>query len=457
MNDRKQPIHTFIAAIFAFLVALPSSAPAAVEGKQPKLAIIFDGSGSMCGYFLPNDPARILQNLIKQAMILRNPSEGINVLSLRQKNDSKVSAQADLAPVAANFQAQAEVLSQLGKAGAGSCAPFDGRGSNLELIFDPQSGVLNSQAIVLVTDAQMKDKDRDTFLQGYDNWAMQTIKEGKVPYSGYVMAQSDFEGAYFSVAEPDRKIQASGYRLGLHKRPLALFWFAKGEEQLPAIATLATAFAKSKPVVQNLLPFVQSDALPLKIQHFSVALGLDQLLINSGQLTQAQLFDSDRSKKALLSCVKPSILDDRKTLSIQVKNACADTRPLWDGLTSLKYGVQLINQVPAVQYRMDGWDYNEKTHFHEMTIDRQLKEISFTITPMLRPEDSRTSLVNWSVDSDFCPHHKNAQGCLQLLNGKTYQLDVLSQHLARRSRPASQKLIEPIGTMTFQIQMDYKK
>ena len=147
----------------------------------PDVSIVFDGSGSMCGYFTPNDSNRVLLNLIQEAMIARGSSSGVQVFSLRQKTKNQINAKVDLASVSPNFQAQAEILDQQGKKTANGCAPFDGIGSNLELIFNAQTGVSNSNAIVLITDAQMQDADRDVFLNGYEQWAKSSIKEGKRP------------------------------------------------------------------------------------------------------------------------------------------------------------------------------------------------------------------------------------------------------------------------------------
>lgn len=463
MRDQRLrlPIFAMISAILT--IGAMNTALAASDSKQPPalaLSMVFDGSGSMCSYFLPNDQQRLLLSLIKQAMIMRNPDSGIQVLTLRQKNKTKVSASADLVPVAANFQAQAEILAQLGKTSAGGCSPFDGIGSNLELIFDTQANIVNSKAIVLVTDAQIKEADRDVFLNGYQSWAAQAIKEGKVPYAGYVLAQTGFEGTYYSIAEPDSQLRATGYKLPRHSRPLALFWFAKGEDQLASITTLANIFGKSQTIVQQLLPTVQAIALPLKIQPFVSSASLEQLLVNSGQLTKVQLFDNSRSEKVILPCVKSSIQMDNKILQLQAQLTCADTRPLWDGVTSVKYGMQLKSMAPSIQYKIDGWTYNEKSKNFELTIDRQFKEKSFNIIPSLsqNQEDGRISLMNWSVDSDFCPKTNDGQkACLAQLHGKTYQLDTLSQQLVSRSRSALQMLLEPVAKATFQIKMDYKK
>ena len=97
--------------IFTAAVASLLSASALAA---PDVSIVFDGSGSMCGYFTPNDSNRVLLNLIQEAMIARGSSSGVQVFSLRQKTKNQINAKVDLASVSPNFQAQAEILDQQG-------------------------------------------------------------------------------------------------------------------------------------------------------------------------------------------------------------------------------------------------------------------------------------------------------------------------------------------------------
>ena len=422
----------------------------------PDVSIVFDGSGSMCGYFTPNDSNRVLLNLIQEAMIARGSSSGVQVFSLRQKTKNQINAKVDLASVSPNFQAQAEILDQQGKKTANGCAPFDGIGSNLELIFNAQTGVSNSNAIVLITDAQMQDADRDVFLNGYEQWAKSSIKEGKTPYAGYILAQVNFEGAYYSLAEPKEELKAKGYDLAKHNRPLALFWFAKGEEQLNTIYGLAKVFNNSKPVVQHLLPFVQASTLPLQAQPFSATPNLSQLLVDAGKITTIQRYDNDRSETIIRGCFKASIQNN--LLSLQARPACADNKPFWEGVNSLKYGVQLKSLIPNVRYTLDGWTYNEKNKLFELPLERKFKEKNFKIIANFSATDSRSSLANWSMGSDFCPNaSKENKACLAQLSGKTYQLDGLSQALVNRSKPLSEQLLVPIANTVFNAKLEYKK
>ena len=41
-----------------------------VTYAAPDVSIVFDGSGSMCGYFTPNDSNRVLLNLIQEAKLM---------------------------------------------------------------------------------------------------------------------------------------------------------------------------------------------------------------------------------------------------------------------------------------------------------------------------------------------------------------------------------------------------
>lgn len=422
----------------------------------PDVSIVFDGSGSMCGYFTPNDSNRVLLNLIQEAMIARGSSSGVQVFSLRQKTKNQVNAKVDLALVNANFQTQAEILDQQGKKTANGCAPFDGIGSNLELIFSPQTEVSNSNVIALITDAQLQDADRDLFLKGYEEWVKRSIKEGKVPYAGYIVTQANFEGAYYSVAEPNPKLKAIGYNLAKHNRPLALFWLAKGEESLSAIYGLAKAFSSGKPIVQHLLPFTQASSLPLKGASFSSTMSLSQLLVDAGRISFIQRYDSDRSESVIRSCLKASIQNDM--LLLQAKPSCADNKPLWEGVTSIKYSIQAKSIAPNTQIVFDGWTYNSKSQSFELTLDRLFKESAIKVSPTLLAQESRVNLVNWSTTSDFCPEiDKKIKECLNQLQGKTYQLDILSQQLTNRAKPVSQALLLPLQNAAFRIKLEYKK
>lgn len=422
----------------------------------PDVSIVFDGSGSMCGYFTPNDNSRVLLNLIQEAMIARGSSSAIDVFSLRQKNKSQINVKVDLAPVSPNFQTQAEILDQQGKKTANGCAPFDGIGSNIELIFNSQSLVSQSNAIALITDAQLQDADRDVLLSGYEAWANQAIKEGKTPYAGYIVAQANFEGAYYSIAEPDAKLKASGYNLAKHSRPIALFWFAKDESSLATIYQLAKVFNNSKPVVQHLLPFIQVTNAPFKTTAFVAKPTLADILVDAGKISTIQRYDNGRSESVIRSCVKASIEAD--TLLLKAKPSCADNKPLWEGVNSLKYSVQLKSIAPNTQTILDGWTYKPKSQTFEIQLDRMFKEGTLKVMPKLSTTDSRSSLMNWSTTSDFCPQiNKKPKECLTQLFGKTYQLDVLSQQLTNRSKPISKSLLSPIESHSFLFKIEYKK
>lgn len=422
----------------------------------PDVSIVFDGSGSMCGYFTPNNNDRILLNLIQEAMIARGSSSAVDVFALRQKNKSQVSAKTDLLPVSANFQAQAEVLDQQGKKGASDCMPFDGVGSNVELIFNAQTEVSRSNVIALITDAQLQEVDRDVFLRGYEEWANRVIKEGKTPYAGYIMAQANFEGAYYSIAEPDAKLKAAGYLLPKHSRPIALFWFAKGAASLKTVYSLANAFNNSKPVIQQVLPFVQAMAPPFKATEFNTNMTLPQLLADAGKISAIQRYDTDRSENVIRGCLKPVLQAD--SLLLQVKPLCADNKPIWEGVKTLTYSIQTKPVAASMQTVLDGWTYNSRSLRYEWSLERLFKEGTFKVTLIDAPQDNRTSLLNWSVASDFCPNvSKKNQECLGQLAGKTYQLDILSQQLTNRSKSLSQGLFAFLRDTSFKLKLEYKK
>lgn len=420
------------------------------NSTHASVAIVFDGSASMCGYFLPNNKDRVLLNLIKQSMIIRNPKSGKNVLILGHQNKGKSNLKNGLIPVPAGFQAQAEVLAQSGKPLTSSCTPFDGESSQLDLVFDINLTPMQSDAFVLISDAQFIEEDRDKFLAGYEDWANKTIKEKKTPYAGYIVAQVPFAGTYYSRAQKGTK-----YMLSTHSRPLALFWFARGEQELEKINSLLKVFGNSQKVVQHLLPFTQIGAYSSEIRPFSTVISLPQLLLNQ-KVTTIQRFATDRSEQVIRSCLVSKIEGNHREIELEVQKVCADNRPFWDEVTSINYAVQLHDITPKIQYVLDGWQYNTKTNSFEISINRSFKSKDFNIVPSLPKVEKaqRTSLANWSVDSDFCPQIKD---CLSQLNGRTYQLDTLSQQLVVSSEEASKTLLEPLKNTMFRLQVEVKK
>jgi hypothetical protein len=434
------------------LVIMTLIAMIGISGNsKASVAIVFDGSASMCGYFLPNDQQRVLLNLIKQSMIIRNPNAGKNVLTLGQVDKKKSHSKTGLTLVPANFQAQAEILAQNGKQLAGGCAPFDGDSSNLDLVFDAKLTPMQSDAFVLISDTQFKEEDRDKFLAGYEDWANKTIQAGKTPYAGYVIAQVPFAGTYYSRAQTGTQ-----YTLAAHSRPLALFWFARGEQELEKINSLIKAFGNSQKVVQHLLPFTKVDTFPLEIKPFSAVVTLPQLLLNH-KVATIQRFATGRSEQVIRSCLVSDVEveEGHQEIELEVQKLCADNRPFWDEVTSINYAVQLQGITPQTQYVLDGWQYNAKTKSFEISINRSFQGKDFHITPSLPKAENaqRTSLVNWSVDSDFCPQVKE---CLSRLNGRTYQLDMLSQQLVISSEEASKALLEPLKNTVFHLKMKVK-
>ena len=440
----------------SILLAIAIAASGSVHAAD--VSIVFDGSASMCGYFVADNSARILPGLIRDAMILRGSSPDNQVLSLRQRGKGKVSAKTDLTPVAPEFQRQAEVLAQQGKKAAG-CAPFDGIGSNLELIFDNQSGLSNSKAVILITDAQLVEGDRDVFLRGYQAWAEKSLTEGKTPYAGYIVAQTAFTGSYYPIADPVPARRASGYAMTKHNRPLAMFWFVKGEEAMLPVYKLAQSFEGGPAVVQHLLPWVQAGKekpAMMKAPVFSPDYRLPQLLADAGKISKIERYDTGRSESVIRSCIKPEIHGEELTLSARYQ--CADNRAFWDGINSLVYSIQPHAIAAQIQTLPQGWEFNRKTGGFDLVLDRKFKEKEFQVKLDLAPLESRISLANWSVVTDYCPEvDKKAEACVRQLQGRTYQLDDLSQQLANRSRVVTKELLAPVGKTTYKLELEFHK
>ena len=91
-------------------------------------------------------------------------------------------------------------------------------------------------------------------------------------------------------------------------------------------------------------------------------------------------------------------------------------------------------------------------------INRNFKEEKFIFKPSLLTINNRANLENWSISSDFCPDiNKKNKACIDRLNGKTYQLDILSQQLVNRSKPLSEQLLVPISSSNMLFKIVYKK
>lgn len=241
-----------------------------------------------------------------------------------------------------------------------------------------------------------------------------------------------------------------------HNRPILLFWFTKDESALANVLNMAKHFNNTKPIAQHILPFVFSSNSINKIDRFSPNITLSQLVADAGKVVAIQRYDTGRSESVIRSCLKSSIQDN--DLILQIKPTCADNKTFWEGVTSIKYAIQAKQIAPNTRLDITGWTYNQNTKSFEKVINRSFKEEKLSFVSSFLVSNNRANLANWSVSSDFCPDAlKKNKEYVDRLNGKTYQLDILSQQLVNRSLPVSQQLLTPISSTNMTVKIIYKK
>ncbi|MBK7768946.1 MAG: hypothetical protein IPI44_24760 [Sulfuritalea sp.] len=98
-----------------------------------------------------------------------------------------------------------------------ACQPFNGVASNVELIFSPNSPTQDAESVLLITDAQLVEKDREKFVQGFSTWMRDAMAAGGQPYAGVALVEAEFAGRYFPVS--GSPVTSSG----THNRPPAAF------------------------------------------------------------------------------------------------------------------------------------------------------------------------------------------------------------------------------------------
>ena len=426
---------------------------------QPKpLAIVIDGSVSMCGYFLAADKSPSVLDVIKQAMIIRDTDIGRNVYVLRQKttNKNKKSLYQDIVPADSNFLSQAGLLNKKPEA---NCSPFDGVSSNLEFIFDEKKQVVNNETFMLLTDAQLKDADRDVFISGYRKWAESIIKQGKTPYAGYAIAQTNFEGVYYPVSKPNVEHQKVSYLLKRQPRPLALFWFSSSKAGFQYIEQLVGQMQWQKPIIQQLLPEPIVLKSPIQLSEFSVKLDLASVLAGKGDVTAVKLYDPDRSERAVVTCISPEFVKETNTIQLNIARECPDGKALWDGVHDITYTLKLKPVFNNMQLKIMSMDATKDPLVFTKKIKKNTplkSRFEIQIEP-LNNLHNRTGLGKWSIDTDYCQVTTgNNESCDSYLFGKTYQLDLLSQKLVNVSNSIDEILIDGSKKIPLDIEIIYK-
>lgn len=436
---------------------------------EPKgLAVVFDASESTCGYLVPDDAQRKLLGLIKKSVAQRDPETNHRVYLLKQQSKNGVEAQRDIVEAPANLQALAELLAgKTDKQGQG-CAPFNGVGSNLELIFDPQSATAASRSMLLVTDGQFLEKDREKFVQGFVTWAADTVASGAVPYAGVALVEAPFAGRYFSVTEPATKLREAGYLLPQHDRPLMVFWFARGEAQLPRIKELIStldvppADAGAGGFQHHLLPLPASGPAWLDTRFAVAALDLPAL-VGAKPAFDIKKFDAARSSTVIAECLRTVVTP--QGIVVETPSKCADGKPLFDGVSEIVARFKL-SSFPFYAVRVQGDAVGGEPSIAWRLTSKAFGDSSFRLQAFALPLTTRQPAYRaYSMDSDHCTagqlkgvgQNKAATvasppatpDCLGKLNGKTYQLDVLLDQMLNRREAVSKGLLESVGTASY--------
>jgi hypothetical protein len=466
---------------FIFLVGLSQHGIGQVQRKavieEPRgLAIVFDASESTCGYFVPGDSERKLLGLIKRSVSQADPSSNNRTYLLKQQSRTSVDPQRDIAEAPADFQALAEMLADKAEKKGAACAPFNGAGSNLELIFDSRSVLAKSQSMILVTDGQFLEKDREKFVQGFVSWAAATHAKGVVPYSGVALVQSTFSGRYFSITGATAKSRDAGYTLPQHNRPLLIFWFLRDVNHLPRVKDLVgavSAFPTSPGAdgfVQHILPLPALGSAWLETRFAVDGLTLERFVENAPKL-EIRKYDASRSSSVVADCVRTSV--HSKGIVIEAQSKCADGKPLFDGVSEILARFKL-SSFPFHTVRYKGDLGSESPSIAWRLTSKAFGESPFQLEASPKsPNGTRAAYLPYSLDSDHCTPaqlrqvNEPPQGeagkvtaistCVDKLEGKAYQLDVLLDQLLNRRVALSQALLSQLGAQTYTFSFKAKK
>lgn len=439
--------------------------------KAPRLAglhYVFDASESMCGYLSGDSAKNPLLSQIKMAVSAKNPEIGNRIYLLKQATKDNVDARRDIVEAPANLQTLAEQIKGVAVKKAAGCQPFNGVGSNIELIFAPTSPTQDADAILLVTDAQLVEKDREKFVQGFASWMRESLSNGGQPFAGVALVETEFSGRYFPVSPLSSKRPPGGYLLGTHNRPLLMFWLAKSDKHLAKIQEAVSSFApvaleKSKDAfTQHLLPTLSLGSAAFQIKP-DLKPPLSTLLGAKPKL-DFQKYDKSREDVILSSCLHTSVAQDRIVLEVDAK--CRDGKPFFDGVSAVNVSVpitpnKLFNTVAkppndasvgAVSLKLTSKSFGAQALALQHTLARGAGQ----------QVDART----YSLDSDACDDKASGpakggvdvdESCTARLAAKTYQLDVLMAQLFERQGQATAQLLAPLNNMKYVIEFRQKK
>ena len=470
-------INKFIVAVLIGLLtltnpqALAQTSNVKVKAKAAPMAglhYVFDASESICGYLSVDSTNNPILAQIKTAVSVKNPDIGNRIYLLKQASKATADARRDIVDAPANLQAVSEqIKSATVKKGSG-CAPFNGVASNIELIFSPNSPTQDADAILLITDAQLVEKDRDKFVSGFAAWMRDAIANGPA-FAGIALVEAEFKGRYFPISDPNPKHVQGGYLMGSHNRPLLLIWLAKSAKHLAQIREAVNSFAppsleKSKDAfTQHILPaFSLGQAAFQEKPDFNPPLSA---LILSKPNYEFQKFDKSREDIILRSCLHHSVTQSRVTIEADVR--CRDGRPIFDGLTAITVTLPVApSKLLTSPAKLPGLAAPAGMLF-KLT-SKSFGEQPFELQHSLaRGTSHKIDAKPYSVDFDSCTDATGAsaktgteeidEACVKKLAAKTYQLDVLLAQLFERQERATAQLLAPLNSTKYVFELKQRK
>jgi len=446
-----------VSCLVLFFSHLCASAQTTNIPDKPKpqsldgIHVVFDASESICGYFAGPQDKNPLLALIKTAVSGKNPSIGNEVFLLKQMVKSKPVASRDLVVAPANIQTLSLNIKSPPTQKGNSCQPFNGIDSNIELIFNDKSPTQDADAVLLVTDAQLVNTDRDEFVKGYAKWIETTLSAGKQPHSGVALVEVEFAGRYFPIANPK-----TSYLLETHNRPLMLFWFAKSDKHLKQIQSVVSSFA----------PAVLEKNKDAFTQHFlpSSVLGLAGFqgqpnfnpslsgLVKNMPVYVFQKYDTGRADLILSSCLHTSIVENN--ITITADNKCRDGKPLFEGVTE----INLSFKIDANPFFSSAMKSTGKMNEIKFTLSRNLvgKTTPFELQHTLTDNaGSKLDLSIYSLNTDNCGDSSMSE-CRKKLAAKTYQLDVLIAQMFQRQMQATSHVLDLLNNAKYSMEFKMK-
>lgn len=435
-----------------------TTSPASKQTTRKGVAVVLDASASMCGFFA-HDAAEDgagnppLLRLINQSLVLadRGPNKvfllrqqlantALSDAGLRQvfvpapQNLGSVAQQITVASAVSPDQAENVVPSA-------ACSPFVGGFSNLSLIFNPRSPLQAFDGMVLVSDAQMTEADKNSFTEGFSGWMKSLPADLGAGSAGFAVVQSPFAGNYF----PAIDAQTKGYKLPLHHRPLFVFWFSKTREHLPWIESLVRALdtegkGRTRFGVQQLLPNLAVGA-QVDFSQADRRFDLPAVLEDTASYRFVK-HDNKRSDKILSTCLKSQLSGAGVRVSVDPR--CRDDRPLFDGVSEVEitfrsksglgfrpvFGLQpdtMAGAVPGVGL---------VTRWAAKSLNKNIR-IFYKLVPAAGM-DGMLDLKSMSIGADACLGMNGTAGsvkkCRDMLDGKTFRIDELLEKMVARQQ-----------------------